>query len=829
MPPVRLLILFFVSGACGLIYQVAWMRALTLTLSVSVYAVTTVLCAFMAGLALGAWIAGRVADRLERPLLAFGLAEIGVGATGLLSLAILFDLGSAYAWLHHLLGGTGIVFVIARFLLACAVLLLPCTLMGSTLPLLSRAVVGTEQVVGRGTGGLYAINTLGAVAGCVAAGFVLIPELGLRSTTALAGLLNLSIGIAAALLGRRARIEMAPTPASTASGPRRPPRSVILATAAFGVSGFTAIGYEVLWTRALEQFTHNSTYAYTAMLATFLIGIGVGSAVAAGPADRVKRPSVPFGALQLGVGISVAGALLVYMRLLHWVPAVTEAFGGLDSWPRAVALMFGVSATVLLLTTLFFGAQFPFVARAVVDSVHTVGRRIAVAYTLNTAGSILGALAIGFFLLPAIGMGGSFLVLIGLNLAIGAVLIISEASRRTGVVAAALAAAGLAAAIVAIPSEPFKQVFLERYGKLLLYREQVTDTVMVTEDASGGRLIRYGDGRGTAGTVSVREDRSYAHLAMLPHPDPRRILNICFGVGNSLSSISQYPVKRIDQVELSPGVVYAAPLFVKTNRGVLNDPRVQLTIQDGRNFLLASRERYDVIRLDPPELHTAGIVNLYTKEFFDLARDHLAPGGIFSIWVNVAYTPEPEMRMILRTVAEAFPYVTVWHGPWIYSWVINGSVEPRPPDMALLQKWFNDPQVRADLASIPIRDPFQFLNHFVMAGDEVRAWAGDAQVITDDRTRLDFTVPRSVNSYFGLSNSITDYYLADLIDPTSTPIQRAALYCVHKQPVFPHLANPGASGLRPTEVRARLDAMLGSLPGGGCVGTAQAKAAGRGG
>jgi hypothetical protein len=256
---------------------------------------------------------------------------------------------------------------------------------------------------------------------------------------------------------------------------------------------------------------------------------------------------------------------------------------------------------------------------------------------------------------------------------------------------------------------------------------------------------------------------------------------------------------------------------------------VQLTIQDGRNFLLASRERYDVIRLDPPELHTAGIVNLYTKEFFDLARDHLAPGGIFSIWVNVAYTPEPEMRMILRTAAEVFPHVSVWHGPWIYSWVINSSMEPRPPDMALLRKWFKNPRVRADLASIPIRNPFQFLNHFVMADDEVRAWAGDAEVITDDRTRLDFTVPRSVDSYFGISNSITDYYLADLIDPTSTPIQRAARYCVHKQPVFPHLANPGASGLRPSEVRARLDAMLGSLPGGGCVGTAQAEAAGRGG
>lgn len=826
VPPIRVLILFFGSGACGLIYQVVWMRALALTLSVSVYAVTTVLCAFMAGLALGAWIAGRVADRLERPLLVFGLAEIGVGATGLLSLALLFDLGPIYAWLHHQFDGAGAEFLIARFLLACVVLLIPCTLMGTTLPLLSRAVVGNEQVVGRGAGSLYAINTLGAVAGCLAAGFILVPELGLRSASLIAAMLNFTIGIAAVNWGRRGGVVVTKARSSGAPESEKLSLSVTVATIGFGISGFTAIGYEVLWTRALEQFTHNSTYAYTAMLATFLIGIGAGSAMASRPADRVRRPIVHFGVLQLGVGLSVVSALLIYMRLLHWLPTVTDALGGLGSWPRAVGLMFGVSAISLLATTLLFGAQFPFVARSVVESLSSVGRRIAVAYSLNTLGSILGAVAVGFFLLPTIGMGGSFLVLIGINLAVGAVLVLAGGRRSVGIVAAALATAGLAGAVAVIPSEPFKKVFLERYGKLLLYREQVTDIVMVTEDENGSRLIRYGDGRGTAGTVTYREDRSYAHLALLFHPDPQRILNICFGVGNSLSSVSQYPVTRIDQVELSPGVVYAAPFFEKTNRGVLADPRVHLTIQDGRNFLLASRDRYDVIRLDPPELHTAGIVNLYTKEFFELARDHLAVGGIFSIWVNIAYTPETEMKMILNTVAEVFPHVAVWHGPWIYSWVINGSVEPRPPDMALLQKWFDHPKVRRDLASIPITDPFQFLNHFVMADDEVRAWSDGVSVITDDRTRLDFTVPRSVDSYFGISNSITDHYLVDLIDPGSTPIERAARYCVYKQPVFPHLANPEASGLEPDQVRARLTEVLGSLPGGGCVGATQAEAAG---
>ena len=828
MPPFRLLVLFFASGAAGLIYQVIWMRALALTLSVSVYAVTTVLCAFMGGLALGAWLAGRIADRLERPLIGFGLAEIGVGMAGLGTLGVLFDLGPAYAWLHALLGGAGLPLVFTRFLLASSVLLVPCTLMGMTLPLLSRAVIGSQGAVGRGAGGLYSVNTLGAVAGCIAAGFGLIPALGLSATTQVAAVINLGVGLCALLLGwRTPRLPRAPSATGMAPGAMRPGLSARLAALAFGVSGFTAIGYEVLWTRALEQFTHNSTYAYSAMLASFLLGIALGSAAAAATADRVRRPLVWLGAIEIAAGASVLASLLVYMRLLHWMPVAVEAMGGIHSWPHAIGMIFGVTSVTLLVTAFLFGATFPFVARAVVHSLDQVGRRIAYAYTLNTLGSIGGAIVVGFAILPLVGVRGSFVTLIAINLALGAGLVMWTAPFRLGLWAGAIAVAVAAASFAALPPDLFRGIFLERYGKLLMYREQVTDIVMVTEDAHGGRLIRYGDGRGTAGTVSFQEDRSYAHTALMLHPNPRRILNICFGVGNSLSSVAQYPVERIDQVELSPGVVYAASFFRQTNRDVLADPRVHLTIEDGRNYLLASGESYDVIRLDPPELHTAGIVNLYTKEFFELARDHLAPGGIFSIWVNIAYTPEAEMKMILRTAVEAFPYVSVWHSPWLYSWVINGSVEPRPPDMSLLTRYFADPRIKADLESIPIRSPFDFLNRFVMAGDEVREFAGAAPIITDDHTRLDFSVPRSKESFFGIANSITDYYLTDAKNSQSSVIERAARYCVYKRPVFPHLVNLEASGLTPTEVQARLKSLVGSLPAGGCVGSAQAEVDGQ--
>ena len=535
-PVVRLRLLFplfFASGASGLIYQVVWMRALALTLSVTVYAVTTVLCAFMAGLALGAFLAGRIADRLERPLFAFGLVEIGVALTGLVTPRVLLELGPAYGFLAASLGEASPLLILARFAFAAAVLAIPTTLMGMTLPLLSRAAIERDGEVGRGAGGLYGVNTLGAVAGAIAAGFVLIPAFGLTATSSLAAALNLAVGLVAVTLGRRAPPRSAAAVAPAAA--REPlPRAAALAVFAFGVSGFTALGYEVLWTRALEQFVHNSTYAYTAMLAMFLLGIGGGSVVAAAFADRVRRPLAVYGVLQLGIGVSVIAALLVYMRLLDWIPAAAAAIGGLTSWSRVLLLIFGVAALILLGTTLLFGAAFPFVARAVVTGPDTVGRRIALAYTVNTLGSIAGALLVGFALLPLLGLRGTFLTLVGLNLLAGVVLFAGEAPRRATRLAAALAGGAFAVALFAIPARLFENVFTERYGPLLLYREQITDTVMVTQDAKGERFIRYGDGRGTAGTATVIEDRSYTHTAFLLHPAPREILSICFGVGNSL-------------------------------------------------------------------------------------------------------------------------------------------------------------------------------------------------------------------------------------------------------------------------------------------------------
>ncbi len=814
MPLVALLMLFFCSGVAALCYEVVWIRLLSLTLSITVYALTTVLCAFMGGMGLGAALAARLADRLRRPLLVFGLAELGIAVAGLTVPSVLFGLGPAYIWLQDTFGTQGVAFVVGRFALAFSVLMVPATLMGTTLPFLSRIAIGDEREAGRGAGALYAANTLGAVGGAVLAGFVLIPTLGLTATSWTAAALNIVIGSLAIVVGWNKTVE--PAVSTDASGQvehQAMSRAARLAVLAFGVSGFTAMGYELLWTRSLEHFTHNSTYAYSAMLATFLAGIGLGSALMARAADRMRRPLLGLAVVQLAIGITVVVALQIFMTFETLVPEMARALGGIDSWGKVVALIFSEAGLTMFATTLCFGATFPLVARIVVDSIASLGNRIGLAYVANTLGSILGSFGIGFLVLPWLGMRGTFVALIVMNLSLAALLGLSSGGRVGGRLVAALGAVAIAATFLLIPPNFVEAQFQSRFGELLFYREEITDTIMVTESADGERMIRYADGRGTAGTWTAFEDRMYAHIPMMLHANPKWILQIGFGVGNTLASVAKYPIEKATCIELSPGVADAAPFFRKTNHDVLEDPRVELVTNDGRNFLMATHERFDVIRSDPPELHTAGVVNLYTREFYEMARAHLRPGGIFSIWVNTVFTPEEDLAKLANTFAEVFPHVSVWTGPAAYSWVFNGSMEPHDPDLERLIERFEMDAVREDLVTVGIANPFYFTAHFVFGREGLAAFAGDAPLVTDDHTQLDFSTPKSADSFFGIANVNTDHWLVQLIAPgaeynvaDATFMRKIRQLAKYKRPVFPFIRNIEAAGFDPAEVEAYLEA-----------------------
>jgi len=747
--------IFFASGACALVYQVVWTR--------------------QPGLALGSWWLGRVADRVRRPVRLYGLLEAGIGVY-----TLLFPWLLDHAVRPLFMSAAGIFepasapLQAARFAIAVGALIVPTTLMGGTFPVMSRFFVRLRERVGRDLSLLYAVNTVGAVGGTILVGFVLLAFFGIRATLYGTALVNLALAAAAIRLSRReprpvrdddagpGSVAAPLTGTSAAAGPAGDtsalsgnPRVLRLCLVAILLSGFASLAYEVLWTRVLLFYLHNSTFAFSAMLATFLFGLTAGSWLVGLVLDRIQRLVSWFGWLEIALAVSVALSAQVIRRLPELVTLGLETIG-LDSWWVTLFYIFGQTALVLLIPALILGAIFPLATRIYTTGLGSVGRKVGTVYSANTLGAIFGAAAAGFVMIPTIGVRGSFLALILLNFLLGTALLGMDPDRgpraKLGAVVAVLVLALLS--WTALPAKIFYRNFEKRFGQVLFYEEEASDTIMVAQVSGrpATRMMIFSDGRGTAGTPTVMENRFYGHLPLLLHPEPKEVLVICFGVGNTMGAIGRHPeVERIDVAELSPGVVKCAPNF-PTNNGILEDPRVNLTIEDGRNFLLTTDKKYDVITLEPPEIHTAGVVNLYTREFYELCRDHLKEGGVLSHWVNVFLLPEKETRMLVRTVLEIFPHTTLWQGPRHYSFNFISSERPLSIELSEFRRKLAQPEVNRSLAEVQLADQYDLLSLFLFSEQGLDRFAGDVPVVTDDHSRIDFSVPRSVYSGFGFKH-----------------------------------------------------------------------------
>ncbi len=758
------LALCFLSGFAGLVYEVVWMRMLTFIFGVSAYATATVLCAFMGGLALGSWAFRRLADRGTRPLRTYALLEVGVGVYALLLPLLLEGLTPVYVWVHGLTGGHNLAVNLARFLLGGLALLLPSALMGATVPVLGRYFVQAPSRVGRDAGVFYAVNTFGAVAGAFAAGFLFLGPLGILRTTLVAMAVNALVAGGAGWADARHQAAGAPEvappsgaaavrpAASTGAGSGLARLTVIV----FALSGFASLAYEVLWARLLVFYLHNSTYAFSAMLVIFLLGLAAGSlAGARWLADRVTHPAAALGFVEIGIALASLGSVLVYTRLPDlalWFADVLP----IHSFMAAAALIFFQAGAILLVPTLLMGAAFPLAARVVTRDLGRVGHALGGIYADNTRGSIAGAFLCGFVLIPALGLGPTAAALVMLNLALGGALLLAApwagpAARRGWALAAA---AALLAVPFLVPGELFRDAFERRFARVLYYKDEATDTVAVAETKPGvldSRTIFYADGRGTAGIFSVPENRVSGHLPMLVHPDPRDVLVICFGVGNSLAAVGRHPASRIHCVELSPGVIETAHFFAATNNDILDDDRVRLFIEDGRIHLLTTGTRYDVVTLEPPEMHTAGVVNLYTREFYELVKARLNPGGVVCQWLNIRKMPEHEFKMLIAAFREVFPHTTLWQPPKCFGVLLLGTDGPLQIDLPRFLERYQRPRVYRDLAEVRLGDPLDFLSQFLMGEEATARYAAGAPPVTDDRTYVDFSVPRSVMADYAVS------------------------------------------------------------------------------
>lgn len=742
-PSLRLVLsLFFASGLAGLVYQVAWARLLSRVLGVDIHAVTTVVCTFMAGLGLGSYAVARWGGHLLRPLRAYGVIEVSIAVYAALTPGMIAGLETLYT---NAAGGLGPLATSGvRVGISALLLLIPTTLMGATLPLVARAVASDSTAAGK-IGLLYGVNTLGAVVGCLLAGFVLLAQLGIRGTLLVAAGVNLAAGVLALLAASGS--EASPI----VHTPRRSEPRARFVLAVFFLAGVTALGYEVLWTRALLVHLRSSNYAFTVMLAVYLIGVACGSLVAARFAGRSRDPLRAVAVCQLGVVASVVAGLVAFPHL-EQVGRLLTGSDRLESFAAAVVFMLTQASVVLLLPTAFMGAMLPFGVRAYHVASHDLGKSVGSLYAANTAGNVAGALLVGFGAIGWVGVRHSLIGMVALNLALAAAVVgWGTRSRRARWVAIGAAVGALTAVHLAVPGRLFYHSIAKPGDEIVYYREGASDTVAVLGRPGPPplRSLIYSDGRGASGTWTLAWNLYLGHLPMLLHPDPREVLHICIGAGNSLAAVARHAPARIDAVELSPHVREAARFFW-TNEGVLDDPSVRFIAEDGRNFLLRSRDRYDVISMEPPVLFTAGVVNLYTQEFYELVRRHLEPDGVALQWIPLLGLSEKNRGHLLRAFAEAFPAVSIWQQLESPVLLLIGTERPLRLDLDAIQRRLAAPRLARDLEIMATPNAEVFLSYFLLGDASTRRLAAPYEPVRDDRTIIDYSMPSQIDTGFGL-------------------------------------------------------------------------------
>ena len=746
--------MFLVSGAAALIYEVVWMRQLSLIFGITTVAVSTVLAIFMGGLAIGSVLFGRRADATARPLVLYALLEIGIGVYALL-IPFLFDaLRTPYIVLYRMDLPFGLL-TLGRAFFGGIVLLPPTILMGGTLPVLARYLIQRYGDVGKQTGTLYFFNTLGAVIGCCVAGFYLIEHLGLIASTHVAAALNFGLaGVALALqrwMAPTAPHDAQSSEAATESHATLSPAAIRLVVMCIGLSGFISLASEVLWTRALPRYIYNSTYAYTTTLAVFLLGLAIGSLLYLLMPFRKSRPVLVFGLLEAGAGLG----LLLSLHLFEDLKKVSKSIVGteIDSFGDSLALMIVRCGLVLFLPAVCFGATLPLVTQMCARSLENVGGLVGRIYAVNTMGAVLGSLGVTFVLVPVIGMHWTLVGFITLLMLMAGALTVAGSPQRwlKGVSIVALCGV-LFLTYRASGNNVFRETFRAYLADTIFYKDGMTDTVGVVQNRRDGtRVIRYSDLRGTASTSTFHWNFLLGHIPTLLHPgEPKTALNICFGVGNSLSAMAApETIERIDSVELSPHVLEAAKFFW-TNNDVINNPKINTIIDDGRNFVLASDQTYDIIELEPPAIFTAGVINLYTRDFYEDVYDRLAPDGIFVQWMPSGAGPMRDEQMLLRAFYEVFPHATIWKQLTAHSPLLAiGTKEPFKIDYQLLSDKMSRRYVRDDLALASIHNPVDVLAMFLFGPKELEEYVRDVPPVTENKTVVDFSTPRDLSSGYG--------------------------------------------------------------------------------
>lgn len=695
--------LFFFSGASGLIYQVVWSRLMGLLFGRSVLAVGIVLAAFMAGLALGGYFLGRYADRHRNPLRLYALYEVGIGLTAGGSTFLLLHISPVYVSLHSLTDGSSFLLTAARFLMAFLIILIPTILMGATLPILSRVVIDRIDRVANELGRLYAINTLGAVAGTIAAGFVLIRLYGLLGAVFIAIAGNLAVGLFAWKLSRSlpAPPLLKPMESAEPSTPTVLPKEIasnttaLILFAVFALSGLASFAYEIFWTRSLVFLLGNTTYAFSLMLTAFLAGIALGGYLIRFPANRAKSRIRLLGIIEILIGLCSAASLplLFYLIKSERVSSLLQSSSGqFGSMVFSDAL---IALALMLVPATLIGATLPLMGQIFTADLRHTSLTIGRVYAVNTLGNVVGALLPGLLILPLMGIQKGILLMAFLNICLGLVTLSSR--TRLAPVLSMAAVSGVVLVGVWLVDLPIAFQFpsstqTDRDAVLFYEEGGLVTTKVWKKNRSGNKIISV-DGINIGGTNDVDyKQQILAHLPKLLLKSYSSELSIGLGSGILIGESGQHQqLERIVCAEIAPSVVKGAGFFQRENYAIMTDPRTEIVVDDIGHFLNTSEETYDIISADgkTDEKYSTNAFS-YSKDYYHQLSRHLAPGGLAIQWIPTAL-PSEQYYLVLRTFLDSFPHVSLWYFPPVGRFFMSntfliGSNEPVVIDPDYIQE-----------------------------------------------------------------------------------------------------------------------------------------------
>ena len=756
-----LLLLFVGSGCAALIYEVVWFQLLQLSIGSSAVSLGVLLGIYMGGMCLGSLLLPKYLNPRNHPLRVYALLEIGIAIFGIIVLFAVPIVGQVYTRI----AGTGQVSLVLRAIVAAICLLPPTLLMGATLPAIARWVETTPKGVSW-LGYFYGGNLAGAVAGSLLAGFYLLRVYDMPTATGVAVALNVLVALLAVLVAARTpHTVITATPSDTPLAATATPEVSRLVYIAIALSGLTALGSEVVWTRVLSLLFGATTYTFSLILAVFLVGLGIGSSLGSAMARNLSNPRIALGWCQLGLCACLAwAAYQTGVSLPYWPinPSISTslAFNFQLDLMRAI--------WVMLPGAILWGASFPLALAAVATRGQDSARLVGGVYAANTVGAIIGATVVSLALVGTVGSQKTQQILIGIAAMSGLLMLMPATGEvrkpltSTPVVVIGIALiAGLLAR--SVPPIPWLLVAYGRYSatwvgqnEMVYVGEGVTASVAVTRTPTG--VLNYhnaGKVQASSEPQDMRLQRMLGHITTLVPKNPNKVLVIGCGAGVTAGAVSIDPMVKdqtIAEIEpLVPRVV--STHFAQHNFNVVANPKVKVHLDDARHYLLTTSEKFDAITSDPLDPWVKGAATLYTREFFDVVKSHLNPGGVVTLFVQLYESSEAAVKSEIGTFLEAFPNGAVFantvNGQG-YDLVLFGQLEGGKINVDTVQARLSDPAnaaVAKSLSEVGINSAVDLFGTYAGRRTDMKTWLSDAQINTDRNLKLQYLAGLGLNLY----------------------------------------------------------------------------------